>query len=85
MTKEKLDELLVESIGAPPTDKIFILAIEMYTRKLLLECAKTVCINCNDGNISIATGQAHHRIHRLGRNGLHVEACRASSLFIEGE
>lgn len=78
MTKERLEELLrsVTDVGD------VIVPLE-FARVLLLECAKTVCINCKDGSPSLATNDPNHRIHQLTPKW--PEACRAPSFFIEGE
>ena len=87
MTKEKIRELWDEACGESShirDDDHFRGQMEdLYTRKLLLECAKSVCINCKDGNESLPTKEPHRRIHKL--TATWSESCRAPSFFLEDE
>lgn len=90
MTKEKLEELWLESwVGLPESideateENNHRIALLSYSRKLLFECAKMACINCKDGSPSLATNDPNHRIHQLTPKW--PEACRAPSFFITGE
>lgn len=93
MTKEKILRLWGECWdGLPDTtaaldvdETIRTEVLHRYTKKLLLECAKTVCINCKEGSVSEPTSESYRRIHRLGKSGQHIEACRAPMLFLKGE
>lgn len=83
MTKEKIEQLWLESII--PITSMDLTGEEpmKFARKLLLECAKSVCINCKDGNESLPTKEPHRRIHKL--TATWSESCRAPSFFLEGE
>ena len=81
MTKEQLRSyydgaFLVES------DKQFEQVLD-FARVLLLECAKAVCINCKEGNLSERTKDPSRRVHRT--TATYHESCRATAFFIEGE
>ena len=86
MKKETIEQLWQSSLDCHvETAKEEI--VLRFTRKLLLECAKMVCVNCKEGNVSTPTEQAHHRVHHLGKRGLwiYTETCTAPGFFIEGE
>ena len=87
MTKEKISELWSEAwndLGKPNVDLDSIFAIrDEFIKKLLLECAKVVCVNCKDGNESLPTKEPHRRIHKL--TATWSESCRAPSFFLEDE